>query len=180
MNVILIFSKSHTPKRTTSWRGNRYFEEASSNTLLFREYPSQPSLSQQQLDLKHSRYWLESLLEQNLGSWVQSECASCGKPQKPSLAEGTSFGPCFPSVGWWWMDTDAPCVLPAITYSFSLPYFYLLCGPVPHFWPRCHKGATSPVFHIHFPLVNAFLKYLILLTLAFSQKQIHLCSKVFP
>ena len=43
VNVILIFSKSHTPKRTTSWRGNSYFEEASSNTLLLRDaLPSRP------------------------------------------------------------------------------------------------------------------------------------------
>ena len=49
---------------------------------------------------------------------------------------------------------------------------------IPHFWPR-HKGTASPVFYIHFSLVSAFLRYLILPMLAFSQKQIHLCSKVF-
>ena len=49
---------------------------------------------------------------------------------------------------------------------------------IPHFWPR-HKGTTSSVFYIHFSLVSAFLRYLILPMLAFSQKQIHLCSKVF-
>ena len=127
--------------------------------LLSREFPSDLLISAATLFETQLILCLESLLQRVkfLGSkWT----CFLPKTSKAQPRRGHLL-PRVPSAGQRGVDPDAPCVAPA--HGFSCLHFHLLWGWLPHFWPRYHKGTTSPVFCIHLSLVNAFLKYLIYL-----------------